>query len=282
MIREYYQLAKPGIVFGNAVTAVGGFALASKGHIDPWLLIATLFGISFIVGASCVFNNYMDRMADAKMSRTQKRPLVTGTISTQKALLFGSLLTFLGGATLALFANLLSLALALIGMAVYLGLYTVLKYRTAHCTLVGSIAGGIPPMVGYCAVSGRIDMGALLIFLILVLWQMPHFFAIAMYRADEFAAASIQVLPITRGVHVAKVQMLLYVAAFLIAATLLTFFGYTGFIYLAAAFLCGFAWLWLAIQGFKVENEKKWARKMFVLSLQVITLLSVMIAIDVI
>jgi protoheme IX farnesyltransferase len=110
---------------------------------------------------------------------------------------------------------------------------------------------------------------------------MPHFFAIAMYRIDEFAAASIQVLPIKSGMRITKIHMILYIIAFLIAASLLTLFGYTGYAYLVVASLCGFTWLWLCIKGFSADNDKRWARKMFVLSLQVITFLSIMISIDV-
>jgi protoheme IX farnesyltransferase len=281
MIKKYYQLAKPGIILGNAITAAGGFALASRGHIDPPLLLATLIGISLIIGASCVLNNFMDRIADEKMIRTKNRALVQGTISLQNALIFATLLGLLGALDLALFTNFLSLFLALLGVFVYLVLYTLLKYRTVYSTLIGSVAGGIPPVVGYTAVTGQLDGGALLIFLILVLWQMPHFFAIAMYRVDEFAAASIQVLPIKRGMQITKIHMLLYTIAFLLVSSLLTLFGYTGYFYLVVASLFGLSWIWLCAKGFSADNDKRWARKMFVFSLQVITFLSLMISIDV-
>lgn len=281
MIKKYFQLAKPGIIFGNAITTAGGFALASKRHIDIFLFIATLIGISLIIGASCVINNYMDRIADEKMARTKNRAFAKGTISVRNAFIYAGFLGLLGSFVLGFFTNFLSLAIALFGVFVYLVLYTVLKYRTSFGTLIGSIAGGVPPVVGYCAVSNRLDTGALLIFLILVLWQMPHFFAIAMYRIDEFASASIPVLPIKRGMHITKIHMLLYIIAFLIAAMMMTAFGFTGYLYLTVACLFGLGWLWLCIRGFKADNDKRWARKMFVYSLQVITFLSLMISIDV-
>ena len=116
--------------------------------------------------------------------------------------------------------------------------------------------------------------------MIVALWQMPHFFAIAMFRLEDYAAASIPVLPVKRGIRTTKIHMLLYIVAFMIAALLLTSFGYTGYSYLVVAALLGLAWLWLCIKGFKSENEQLWARNMFRLSLVVITALSIMISID--
>jgi len=279
MFKTYIQLTKPGIVMGNAITAAAGFALASKGHFAHHFL-AMMIGISLIVASSCVFNNFFDRIVDQKMNRTKDRALAKGSISTSNALIFATLLGLSGALILGLWTNLLTLCIALFGMMIYLGIYTPIKYRTWMGTLVGSIAGGIPPLVGYTASANRLDLGALLIFLLVTLWQMPHFFAIAIYRMNDFTAASIPVLPIQKGILTTKVHMLCYILAFWVVALMLTFFGYTGYMYMIAAAIFGLIWLVLCIRGFRAKNDLVWARKMFIFSVQAITVLSVMIMLN--
>jgi heme o synthase len=280
MIRDYFAMTKPGIIVGNAITAVGGFALASKGHIDYWLFLATLVGLSLVIASACVFNNYIDRNVDQKMVRTKNRALVRGVIPGRNAVVFAIFLGLVGILLLTLYTNLLTVLIATAGFMIYVVFYSIWKYRPTYGTLLGSIAGAVPPVVGYCAVSHRFDVGAFLLFMILVLWQMPHFFAIAMYRFEDYAAASIPVLPVKKGVHITKIHMLLYIIAFMIATFMLTFFGYTGYAYLSVAASLGAAWGWLCIKGFKTDNDKLWARKMFLHSLVIITALSVMISVD--
>lgn len=280
MIRKYYLLAKPGIIFGNAVTALGGFALASKGHIDFLLLLMTLLGLSLIVGAGCVFNNYLDRLSDKKMARTKNRPLAKGTISIQNANIYGATLLILGSAILTAFTNLLSVTIALAGFVIYVLFYTILKHKTVYGTAIGSVAGAVPPVVGYVAVTNHLDLAALLLFLIVTLWQMPHFFAIAMYRIDDYVAASIPVLPIKKGNHATKIRMLFYISVFTVMAAMLVVFGYAGYSYLLATLILGAYWLWVGVKGFKALNDKIWARKMFVSSLVVIMGLCAMISFD--
>jgi len=282
MIKTYYLLTKPGIIFGNAITILGGFALASKGHIDYWLLLATVIGLSLVVASACVFNNYIDRHLDEKMARTKNRALVKGTISVRNALFFATFLGLFGGLILALYTNLLALLVAAIGFFVYVVLYGMCKLRSVYGTELGSIAGGVPPVVGYCAVSNRLDVGALILFMIVVLWQMPHFFAIAVYRFKDYAAAAIPVLPVKKGMYVTKVHMVVYTIAFIIANLMLTLCGYTGYAYMIVAALLGGTWLWMNIRGFQSNNDTLWARKMFLFSLVVITGLCIMIPIDVI
>lgn len=280
LVRTYYTLTKPGIIYGNVVTAAGGFALASKGVYNFALMIATLLGLSLIIASACVFNNYIDRDMDQKMGRTKDRALAKGLISAQNAILFAIALAVAGISILSLYVSPLALSIALIGFLIYVVFYSLIKYRSVHATLIGSFAGAVPPVVGYCAVSNTFDLGAVILFAILVLWQMPHFFAIAMYRIKDYTAAAIPVLPIKSGIKATKIQMLLYIIGLIIAATLLTIFGYTGYIYLSVAIPLGFAWLWLCIQGFKAPDDTVWARKMFIFSLVVITFLSAIIAVD--
>lgn len=279
MLRTYYTLTKPGIIYGNAITAAAGFLLASAGHIDYWLLLATLLGMSLVIASGCVFNNYTDRELDAKMARTKKRALASGLVSGRSAIIYATVLGLAGFVVLALYTNRLTVGIGLVGLFVYVVLYGASKRRSIHGTLVGSIAGATPPVAGYCAVTDRFDSGALILFLILVFWQMAHFYAIATYRLNDYQAAGIPVLPVKKGILVTKVQILIYMVAFVVAALMLTVFGYTGYSYLVAIAILGLAWLWLGVQGLTVRDSKLWARQIFLSSLVVIISLSVLLSI---
>ncbi len=268
--RNYSLLTKPGIILGNVITTAGGFALAEGGSFDVWLFLATLLGIILVIASACVFNNYIDRHHDKKMSRTKNRPLVLGLISLKSALVFAVILGLLGAACLFYFTNLLTTALALIGFFVYVILYSFSKYHSVHGTLIGSIAGAIPPVVGYCAVSNQFDLGAVILFVMMALWQMPHFFAIGIFRLEDYKAAFIPILPIKSGLHTTKIQMVLYIVAFMLIASLLTVFGYTDTWFLIIATVLSLCWLIIGILGFKAKNDKIWARNMFKFSLIVI------------
>ncbi len=274
---NYYLLTKPGIVVGNLVTVAAGFLLASGGNLHFSLFCATLIGLALVMASACVFNNYIDRPIDQKMKRTQNRALVQELISGRSALLFATLLGLLGLTTLLYYTNVLTVAIATVGFFVYVILYSMWKCRTIYGTAIGSIAGAIPPVVGYCAVSNRFDMGAAILFAIMVLWQMPHFFSIAMYHFEDYKAAAIPVLPIKKGSYKTKKHMVVYIIAFTFATLLLTLFHYTGYIYLTVAALLGCAWLVFCLKGFKSTNEQIWARDMFRLSLVIITVLSFLI-----
>ena len=278
--KQYYRLTKPGIIYGNALTAAGGFLLAARGQIWLWQLVSMLIGLSLIVACGCVLNNYIDRGIDAGMARTRKRALVLGQISGRAALVFAVILGLLGAAILLVFSNLLTLSVAVIGLIFYVIIYGVAKRRSVHGTVVGSISGAIPPVVGYVAVTGHLDLAAGLLFSIVTLWQMPHFYAIAIYRLDDYAAVSVPVLPAVRGVHATKIQILMYVAAFSVVASMLTLAGYTGLTYLIVMLGLSLIWLYFAISGFKATNDAVWARMMFRYSLVVILGFCIMLALD--
>jgi protoheme IX farnesyltransferase len=280
--RTYYLLTKPGIIFGNAITMAGGFALASRGHIDVVLFFMTLIGLSFVVASACVFNNYIDRDLDKKMERTKNRALAMGAISVQSALLFATILGLAGTFFLGFFTNFLSLAIALLGFFVYVILYSFSKYRSIHGTLIGSVAGAVPPVVGYCAVSNYFDIQSLILFAMIALWQMPHFFSIAIYRLGDYAAASIPILPIKKGMQRTKIHMMLYIIGFIIASCMLTLVGATGYAYLFVTGLLGMAWLGFCIKGFKCTNDTLWARQMFIFSLVIVMALCITIPFSVI
>ncbi len=228
MFKAYYQLTKPGIIYGNAITTVAGFFLASKGHFNLGLFLAALIGISLVIASGCVFNNYIDKDLDATMERTKNRALVTGAISVRGAIVFGAILGLLGLATLGLLTNTLTAEIALLGLFFYVVLYSLAKRRSVYGTIVGSISGAVPPVVGYCAVTGRFDLGALILFLILVFWQMPHFYAIAIFRQQDYTAAGLPVLPVVKGLRTTKIHILFYILAFTIAAAALYIFKFAG------------------------------------------------------
>jgi protoheme IX farnesyltransferase len=193
VIKEYYELAKPGIIYGNALTATAGFFLASPESLaEAGLLFATmLIGLSLIIASACVFNNYFDRDIDAKMERTKNRALAAGRIPAHRALTFAAILGLLGALVLWLYTTTLALGVALVGFGVYVFLYTPLKHKTPHALWVGAIAGATPPVVGYTAVTATLDWYALALFTFLFLWQIPHFLSIALYRHEEYQAAGI-------------------------------------------------------------------------------------------
>ena len=275
---NYYLLTKPGIIFGNLITVAAGFLLASKGNVDLSLFFATLIGLAFVMASSCVFNNYINRQDDKKMERTKNRALVTGLISGRSAIVFGICLGIIGNSILFLYTNLLTVMVASIGFFVYVILYSFWKCRTIYGTAIGSIAGATPPVVGYCAVSNHFDMGALILFAIMVLWQMPHFFAIAMYHLDDYTKAEIPVLPVKKGILRTKIHMMVYILCFVLTASMLTFFNYTGYVYLIVTTSIGLTWLGFCLQGFKKDNDQLWGRLMFRLSLVMIIATSFLIS----
>jgi protoheme IX farnesyltransferase len=161
------------------------------------------------------------------------------------------------------------------------GVYSLyLKRNSVYGTLIGSLAGAAPPLAGYCAVSGRFDLGALILLSIFSLWQMPHCYAIAIFRRDDYAAAAIPVLPVKQAMPAVKKHILGYILAYIAATLMLAFGGYTGYSYLAVAAALGLFWLYLAWSGYKTTNERLWAKKLFVFSILNIFALSVMMSID--
>ncbi len=269
MLKQYYILIKPGIIYGNALTTVAGFALASivGERIDLGALFGVVAGTMLVIASGCVFNNYIDRNIDKAMARTKKRPLVQGTISGRNALIFATVLGTLGFGTLALWTNWLTVGVGTLGFVDYVVLYGWAKRKGPFGTIVGSISGATPPLAGYTAVSNHLDAAGILFFLILVCWQMPHFYGIAMYRAKDYANAHIPVLPVKKGMHAAKVSTMLYIIGFIIVSGLLTVYGYTGYIYLGLMSALGLMWFYKGLTGFSSQDDVAWGKKMFLFSL---------------
>ncbi len=282
-MKKYYSLAKPGLVYGNLIPLIGGFALASRGitgAVDWPVLAAALVGLALVMASACVFNNYIDRGIDAAMARTKERPLVTGAVSARAALVFGSVLGAAGFAMLYIGVNAIAGDVAAAGFLAYIFLYSAAKRATVHGSLVGSLAGAVPPVVGYAAAAGRLDPAAGILFLIMVFWQMPHFLSIAIYRAGDYAAAGIPVYPVARGMQKTKALIVAYAAAFAVVAPSPYFIGAAGPIYGIIAAVLGIVWLVLAVRlYFARDGEEQQARLLFFASLAVMVLLFAAIAI---
>lgn len=278
--KEYYLLTKPGIIRGNLITAVAAFLFASQGSFNFEVFAALTIGVVGIIGSGCVFNNYVDRHIDAKMPRTKKRAFVTGVVSPTPALVFGTVLGLFGFLSLLLFVNTLTAVIGLVGLGMYVIAYGVAKRKTVHGTLVGTIPGATPPLAGYVAVTGSIDITATILFLILVFWQMPHFYAIAMYRLKDYKAAGIPVLPAVKGLRVTKIQILLYIIGFLFATQSLALLSYAGLPYALIMGAMALFWLFLGVKGFNQPDDVIWAKKMFGFSLVTLLVFSIMISLN--
>jgi len=281
--RRYVSLTKPGVLFGNVITGVAGFLLASSAFriFSLGLFVATIVGMSLIIGAACALNNVLDQDIDRIMARTKKRAVANGSVRPSRALAFAVVLGILGAAILAFWTNWLVLGVGVAGFVVYVWLYGALaKRRSIHGTLVGSISGAAPILAGYVAVSGRIDVGAVLVFLALFFWQFPEFYSIAIYRRDEYKAAGVPVITVKKSIAYTKQRIFGYAVLFLLSALLLTSFHYTGYAYTIAMTLTGAYWLITAFNGFKPgAQDDAWARKMFHASINVLLIYSVLIAV---
>lgn len=277
-IKTYYQLTKPGIIYGNAIAAIAGFLLASKGHIQIGLFIAMLLGTCLIIASACVFNNYIDRDIDKKMSRTKKRALVQKIVSPQHALIYATILGIGGFSLLIVFTNWLTVSTGIVGMIFYVIFYGIAKRHSSLGTVVGSIPGAMPPLAGYLSVTNHIDIAAILLFFILAFWQMPHFYAIGIYRLQEYAAAGLPILPVKHGITTTKIHMIGYMLGFLIMTLLLSVFHYTGVMYMVIMLILGGVWLGMGMRGFWIEDSVRWAKKVFLFSLCTLLIMCVLLS----
>ena len=282
MFRRYLQVTKPGIVMGNLISVAGGFLLASRGDVDGLLMIATIIGLSLVVASGCAINNCIDRDIDARMQRTKTRVTVTGEMSLKAALAHGVVLGIAGFALLAVFTNAVAVFFAALGYVVYVGIYSLyMKRNSVYGTLVGSLSGAVPPVVGYCAVTAQFDAGAAILLLMFSLWQMPHSYAIAIFRYKDYEAANIPVLPVEKGIERAKLHIVLYIAVYALVTMLLPLGGYTGLGFMAVAATTSIWWLVMALRGYRSDVDVNgWARQVFGFSILNITILSIAMAVD--
>ncbi|UFJ39819.1 heme o synthase [Brevibacillus humidisoli] len=273
---DYLHLTKPGITLSNLLTTFTGYWLAvfTFGYkLELHTLVLTLLGTAFVIASGATLNNYWDRELDAKMKRTKNRGLASGRIHPRNALAIGIALLVAGLIVLALFANPLTAVLGLLGHIFYVLIYTPLKRVTTLNTVIGGISGAIPPLIGWAAVTNNVEMGAWVLFLILFLWQPPHFLALAMLKTEEYRAGGIPMLPVVKGFAETKRQMFNYAAPMVPASLLLMLYANLGYVYLATALILGIGYLYILLKGFKAEDDLVWARKAFSYSLIYLTVL---------
>ncbi|MDN2662546.1 heme o synthase [Psychromonas sp. 14N.309.X.WAT.B.A12] len=282
MFRRYLSVTKPGIIMGNFISGAGGFLLASRGDVDLWLMCATLIGLSLIIASGCAINNVIDRDIDVVMARTRKRVTVTGEMSAFSALSHGVVLGIIGFGLLIAYTTPVAVLFGLFGYFIYVVVYSLyMKRKSVYGTFVGSLSGAVPPVVGYCAVTGQFDMGAVILLVMFSLWQMPHSYAIAIFRFKDYQAANIPVLPVSHGIDKAKQRIVIYIAIYALVVMLLPIAGFTGLAFMAVACTTSFWWLIMALRGYRRDVDiVGWARRVFAFSIVNITALSIAMALD--
>ncbi|XKE55576.1 heme o synthase [Sutcliffiella horikoshii] len=276
--KDFLALIKIGIVNSNFITTFTGLWLAiyftqTDGFIANLdIVLLTMIGSSLVVAGSCSLNNYIDRDIDHLMSRTKNRPTVTGRMNPKGALYLGLFLTAVGTIILA-FTTITAAVIGLIGAFTYVVLYTMWsKRKNTLNTVIGSVSGAVPPLIGWAAVDPGLSLIAWILFFIMFVWQIPHFLAIAIRRCEEYRNAGIPMLPVVHGFDITRRQMLVWVACLLPLPFWLFDLG-AGLIVLAT--LLNLGWLALSIAGFRMKDGMKWATLMFVYSLNYLTILFV-------
>jgi protoheme IX farnesyltransferase len=260
------ELSKPGVAGLVVVTMLCG-ALTAPGPIHFFKLLLALAGTASVVAAANALNMVWERETDALMRRTRTRPLPSGRLSVEVALVFSAIAAISGFAVLLLWVGELPALLTAIALGSYVLAYTPLKRVTPLALFVGAVPGAIPPLVGWASVTGSLDTLGFMHFAILFVWQLPHFLAIAIFRRDEYDRAGHRVLPVVHGIARTKIEMALY-ALVLVAVSLLPVgLGLAGLGYAAIALPAGLGFLWLATAGFSAEDDARWARRVFFASM---------------
>lgn len=275
----YLRLTKPRIIVLLLITTVPAMILAAEGVPSPWLLLATLVGGSLMAAGANALNCYLDRDIDSMMFRTRGRPIPSGQIEAEHAATFGILLGGAGFLILEAFANLVAAFLAAGAFAFYVVVYTLLlKRRTPQNIVIGGVAGAMPPLVGWAAVTGRIEPAALILFAIILYWTPPHFWSLALLMRDDYERARLPMLPLVMGEQETRRQILLY-ALLLFAVTLLLYSaGDSGYLYLGSALALGGGFILLAFRLW--QGSRPGAAALFHYSNLYLTLLFATIALD--
>jgi len=268
-------LVKWGVLLANILPVLTGFCLALHftnesfmGSLIPFILVVA--GSTFVMAGALVLNNWYDADIDAIMKRTKKRPTVTGRFSLKAVFRFGIILSVIGFIML-LFTSLEASIYALIGWLTYVVFYTMWSKRKYTInTLIGSISGAVTPLIGWAAVDSAIHIVPLTLALILFLFQVPHTFAIAMKKYEEYQAAEVAMLPVVHGFQMTKRQIVIYVAALLPLPFLLLSLG---LVFVIVAEILTIGWLLLALYGFFAKDDLKWAHWNFLYSVNYMTIL---------
>jgi heme o synthase len=276
--RDLLALVKPRILLFALMTALAGLALAPGPALAaPW--IALSLGTALIVGAANTLNMYLEREVDCRMARTRTRPLPSGRMEPRVALRFGLVQAVVAVPLLSFGVNPLTGLLGAIAFLSYVCLYTPLKQRTTVATLIGSVPGAMPPLLGWTAATGALDAGGLALFGVLFVWQIPHFHAIALFRRKDYDRAGLKILPTTRGESTTRQAIVFYLAIQVQLTLLLTPLGVAGRWYLLAAALLGGAYFAYGASGLAAGGPR-WARNLFLLSVLYLPLLMAALVLD--
>jgi len=276
----YLELTKPRITALVVFTTAAGLWLApALPELHTALL--TIVATAMVVAAANVLNMYLERDTDALMPRTMRRPLPSGRIEPRRALLFGLLLASVSVPLLTIVAGPIPALLAAVALVSYVLIYTPMKRRTAASLLVGAVAGAMPPLIGWTAATGRLDLPGLLLFAVLFLWQVPHFLAITLFRRREYARAGLIVQPNEPGgEREALRNIVLYTLALIAVSLMFIPLGVGGTVYLTAAVVSGGLFLALGIRGLRADHIDRWARSEFLGSLAYLTILFAVLLLD--
>ncbi|MCP3026245.1 heme o synthase [Halobacillus sp. A5] len=275
LLADIKSLIKVGIINSNLITTFTGFWLAvyytGASFTDQWLtFLLTMLGTAFVIAGGCILNNWYDRDIDHLMSRTESRPTVTGSIPLNVIKWMGIGVSSVGIVVLS-FTTIPAALFGAFGWFTYVVLYTMWSKRKYTInTVIGSFSGAVPPLIGWAAVEPSLQLEAIMLFLIMFIWQTPHFLALAMKKKDEYKAAGIPMLPVVHGFRMTKRQIVIYVACLL---PLPIYLASLGTVFLVVAFALSLGWLILGIAGFFMKDDYKWATWMFVYSLNYLTIL---------
>jgi protoheme IX farnesyltransferase len=280
VVADLWALTKPGITRLVLITAGVGFYLGSTGGIDWILMLNALLGTGLLAAGTNALNQYAERRVDGVMKRTKVRPLPAGRLRASTALAFSAGISVAGAVYLAVLVNVLTAILGAAALLVYIFVYTPLKRRTWLCTLVGAVPGAIPPMMGWTAATGRLDALAWVLFGIVFLWQMPHFFAIGWLYKQDYARAGFPMLPVVdeAGGRTAR-QIIVYTLALIVVSVLTSVMGLTGAVYFFGALTLGLAFLALGV-ALAATRTGPSARRLFLGSVIYLPLLLVLMVVD--
>jgi heme o synthase len=279
--RDLLALTKPAVTRMCLFTTLGGLLLA-PGSLSPWLAFVTILGTGLAVAGANAFNMWWERDIDRKMARTRRRPLPAGRMAPTTAVRFAWACSIASIVVLGLGTNLLTALLAAAAIASYVLVYTPLKVRTPAALVIGAIPGAAPPLLGWTAVTGTIDAPAVVLFLVLLVWQIPHFIAIALYRKQEYARAGIRVVPLVRGDAIAKIHAVAWTLVLVPLSLMLTPMGVAGGTYLASALILGMIFAGWSFTGLDNAAGARWARGYFFASLVYLPALTLALVLDVV
>lgn len=282
VINSYYLLTKPRIIPLLLITTTASMFMASEGNVDPILLILTLLGGTLAAASAQTFNCVYDQDIDYDMKRTRKRPIPSGKVRSSHAIIFGAILGILSFSILAIWVNLLSALLAMSGIVFYMLIYTHwLKRYTTQNIVIGGAAGAIPPLVGWAAVTGDLSLSAWALFMIIFLWTPPHFWALALMIADDYAEVNIPMLPVVKGAEPTVKQIWIYTLLTVVCSLIFIYPLHTsGFIYLLFAVIAGVNFI---VKGWQLKQEyddKQVAKSMFKYSILYMMVLCTGMVID--